>query len=33
MKVSIHLEKNGGRESQGACRQGELIGGKQPVVQ
>jgi hypothetical protein len=26
------FEKNAGRESQGACRQDELIGGKPPVV-
>jgi hypothetical protein len=26
------VEKNAGRESQGACRQDELIGGKPPVV-
>jgi hypothetical protein len=26
------VEKFAGRESQGACRQGELIGGKLPVV-
>jgi hypothetical protein len=26
------VEKNGGREFQGACRQDELIGGKPPVV-
>jgi hypothetical protein len=33
MKASIQLEKNiDGRESQGACRQDELIGGKSPVV-
>jgi hypothetical protein len=32
MKVSIQFIKNAGRESQGACRQDELIGGKAPVV-
>jgi hypothetical protein len=26
------FEQNSGRESQGACRQDELIGGKPPVV-
>jgi hypothetical protein len=26
------VEKNAGRESQEACRQDELIGGKPPVV-
>jgi hypothetical protein len=26
------VEKNVGRETQGACRQDELIGGKPPVV-
>jgi hypothetical protein len=26
------VEKNDGRESQGACRQEEMIGGKPPVV-
>jgi hypothetical protein len=26
------VEKYAGRESQGACRQDELIGGKPPVV-
>jgi hypothetical protein len=26
------VEKDAGRESQGACRQGEMIGGKPPVV-
>jgi hypothetical protein len=26
------VEKNAGRESQGACRRDELIGGKPPVV-
>jgi hypothetical protein len=26
------VEKNTGRESQAACRQDKLIGGKQPVV-
>jgi hypothetical protein len=28
----FQLKKNIGRESQGACRQDELIGGKPPVV-
>jgi hypothetical protein len=32
MKASIHLEKIDGRESQGACRKDEVIGGKPPVV-
>jgi hypothetical protein len=33
MTASVHLEKkNTGGESQGACRQDELIGGKPPVV-
>jgi hypothetical protein len=32
MKASIQLEKNAGSESQGACRQDELIGGKPPVI-
>jgi hypothetical protein len=31
MKASIKL-KNSGRESQGACSQDELIGGKPPFV-
>jgi hypothetical protein len=26
------FEKNAGRESQESCRQGELIGGKPPVI-
>jgi hypothetical protein len=30
-KCSVE-KKNAGRESQGACRQDELIGGKSPVV-
>jgi hypothetical protein len=30
-KCSVE-KKNAGREFQGACRQDELIGGKQPVV-
>jgi hypothetical protein len=30
--ASVQLEKNTGRESQGACPQDELIGGKPPVV-
>jgi hypothetical protein len=32
MKASIQLKKITGRDSQGACRQDELIGGKPPVV-
>jgi hypothetical protein len=32
MKASIQLKKIAGRESQGACRQDELIGGKPPIV-
>jgi hypothetical protein len=32
MNASVHLEKNTGRESQGACRQGELIDAKPPIV-
>jgi hypothetical protein len=33
MTASLHLEKrNTGPESQGPCRQDELIGGKPPVV-
>jgi hypothetical protein len=32
MKAGVQLEKIAGRESQGACRQDELIGGKTPVV-
>jgi hypothetical protein len=32
MTASVQLKKNTGRESQGACRQEELIGGKPPVV-
>jgi hypothetical protein len=33
MTASVQLEnKITGRESQGACRQGELIGSKPPVV-
>jgi hypothetical protein len=32
--ASVHLENKitTGRESQGACRQDELIGGKPPVI-
>jgi hypothetical protein len=30
--ASVLLEKNIGRESQGACRQDEPIGGKPPVI-
>jgi hypothetical protein len=32
MKASIQLKKVAGRESQGACRQDELMGGKSSVV-
>jgi hypothetical protein len=32
MIASVQSKKNAGRESQGACRQDELIGGKPPVV-
>jgi hypothetical protein len=32
MTASAQLKRNAGRESQGACRQDELIGGKTPVV-
>jgi hypothetical protein len=33
MTASIQLkENNTGRESQGACRQDELMGGKPPVM-
>jgi hypothetical protein len=32
MKASIQLKKIAGRESQGACRQDELIGGKPLVI-
>jgi hypothetical protein len=32
MKASIQYEKIACRESQGTCRQDELIGGKPPVV-
>jgi hypothetical protein len=33
MKASVQLgEKIVGRESQGACRQDEMIGGKPPIV-
>jgi hypothetical protein len=32
MKASFQLKKIAGRESQGACHQGELIGGKLPLV-
>jgi hypothetical protein len=32
MKTSIQLKNIVGRESQGACRQDELIGSKVPVV-
>jgi hypothetical protein len=30
--ISVQLKKDTGRGSQGAWRQGELIGGKPPVV-
>jgi hypothetical protein len=32
MKESVRLKKNAGRESQGAWRQDEMIGGKPLVV-
>jgi hypothetical protein len=32
MIASVQLKKAAGRESQGACRKDELIGGKPPVV-
>jgi hypothetical protein len=33
MTASVQLEnKNSGRDSEGACRQDELIGAKPPVV-
>jgi hypothetical protein len=32
MTASVQLKKLAGRESQGNCRQEELIGGKPPVV-
>jgi hypothetical protein len=32
MTASIQLKKIIGRESEGACRQDELIGGKPPVA-
>jgi hypothetical protein len=32
MTANVHLETIAGRESQGACRQDELIGGKLPLV-
>jgi hypothetical protein len=32
IKTSIQLKKNAGRESQGACRQDELIGGSRKVI-
>jgi hypothetical protein len=31
-KANVQLEKNTGREFQGACSQEELIGGKPPVI-
>jgi hypothetical protein len=32
MKANIQLKNIIGRESQGACRQDELIGGKPPII-
>jgi hypothetical protein len=32
MAAEVQLKKNSGRDSQGAWRQDELIGGKLPVV-
>jgi hypothetical protein len=32
MKAGFQLKKNAGCESQGACRQDEVIGGKPPVI-
>jgi hypothetical protein len=32
MTASVQLKKIAGRETQGACRQDELIGGKPPVA-
>jgi hypothetical protein len=32
MTASVELKKNTGRDSQEACRQDELIGGKPPIV-
>jgi hypothetical protein len=32
MKASIQLKEIAGRESQGACHQDELIGGKTSIV-
>jgi hypothetical protein len=32
MIASVQFKKETGRESQGACRQDELIGGKPPVL-
>jgi hypothetical protein len=32
MTASVQLKKNDGRESEGAWRQDELIGGKPPIV-
>jgi hypothetical protein len=32
MTASVEMKETTDRESQGACRQDELIGGKQPVV-
>jgi hypothetical protein len=32
MTASVQLKKNAVCESQGACRQDEVIGGKTPVV-
>jgi hypothetical protein len=32
MSASVQLKKIAGRDSQGACRQDELTGGKPPIV-
>jgi hypothetical protein len=32
MRASVYWEKISGRDTQGACRQDELIGGKPSVV-
>jgi hypothetical protein len=32
MEASVQLKKNACCESQGACQQDELIGGKPPVI-
>jgi hypothetical protein len=31
IRTSVQLEKKSGRESQGACRQDEVFGGKLPI--